>query len=208
MRGWTPDLTATRRQRPMLTSASTPRWRPSVGKDGGTCPEASAPCSWLQPLPSRDVRGRELGRRRRAVLRVHDRLADRGQRREDERRIKWVPTLVAWMHGSRLEEYNASNTTISGSPGDVVIYSDAAGSMFCINGDPDIYNCGARRAHRRWRQQRRQHAGRLPRQRALPLARQRHSRRELHDVPRTIIDRRRVLGRSRVQRWNERNGQG
>jgi hypothetical protein len=56
----------------------------------------------------------------------------------------WVPDLLEALQsgGVAYDEYNSSNTTVGGSVGDVAIFSDAAGTSFCITASTDENNCG------------------------------------------------------------------
>lgn len=56
----------------------------------------------------------------------------------------FVPDLLAALQSLPIayDEYNDGNTTVGGQAGDVVIFSDASGSSFCIPSSPDENNCG------------------------------------------------------------------
>jgi hypothetical protein len=56
--------------------------------------------------------------------------------------VTFVPTLLAAFDGIPFDEIDSAGTPVSASVGDVVIYSDDSGSNFCIDGDPDLENCG------------------------------------------------------------------
>jgi hypothetical protein len=55
--------------------------------------------------------------------------------------ITWVPDLLAALHAYGFEEHQAG-TSAAASRGDVVFFSDAAGSRFCQANDADEDNCG------------------------------------------------------------------
>lgn len=54
----------------------------------------------------------------------------------------WVPTLVADLAAYPYDEYVPGGPAVGGTPGDVVAYSNAAGSDFCIADSLNEHNCG------------------------------------------------------------------
>ncbi len=56
--------------------------------------------------------------------------------------LPYVPNLEKALSTVKFEEHRKGSSTVSAEPGDVIIFSNATGSRFCIDHSSDEHNCG------------------------------------------------------------------
>lgn len=56
--------------------------------------------------------------------------------------LPWVPDLTKALSTVSFEEHRKGSSTVSAEAGDVIVFSNATGSRFCVDHGSDEHNCG------------------------------------------------------------------